>query len=45
MFFALQKSNTILIFPLEEALDGYYVLLTHEMDEADDKVIDMYRGL
>ncbi|MEG1848789.1 MAG: IS1634 family transposase [Lachnospiraceae bacterium] len=29
----------------EEALDGYYVLLTSEMDETDDKIIDMYRGL
>ena len=29
----------------EEALDGYYVLLTSEIDESDDKIIDMYRGL
>ena len=29
----------------EEVLDGYYVLLTSEMEEADDKIIDMYRGL
>lgn len=29
----------------EEALDGYYMLLTSEMDTADDKIIDMYRGL
>lgn len=29
----------------EEALDGYYVLLTSEMGESDDKIIDMYRGL
>lgn len=29
----------------EEKLDGYYVLLTSEMDESDDKIIDMYRGL
>ena len=29
----------------EEALDGYYVLLTSEMDTPDDKIIDMYRGL
>lgn len=29
----------------EEALDGYYVLLTSEMDEADDNIIEMYRGL
>ena len=28
----------------EEALDGYYVLITSEMDETDDKIIDMYRG-
>lgn len=29
----------------DEALDGYYVLLTSEMEESDDKIIDMYRGL
>jgi len=29
----------------EELLDGYYVLLTSEMDTSDDKIIDMYRGL
>jgi transposase len=29
----------------EEALDGYYVLLTSEMEESDDRIIDMYRGL
>ena len=29
----------------EEALDGYYVLVTSEMGESDDKIIDMYRGL
>lgn len=29
----------------EEALDGYYVLLTSEMEETDDRIIDMYRGL
>ena len=29
----------------EEALDGYYMLLTSEMDIPDDKIIDMYRGL
>lgn len=29
----------------EESLDGYYVLLTSEMDTPDDKIIDMYRGL
>lgn len=29
----------------EEKLDGYYVLVTSEMDTADDKIIDMYRGL
>lgn len=29
----------------EEALDGYYVLLTSEMGESDDKIIDIYRGL
>ena len=29
----------------EDALDGYYMLLTSEMDTPDDKIIDMYRGL
>lgn len=29
----------------EEALDGYYVLVTSEMEESEDKIIDMYRGL
>jgi transposase len=29
----------------EEALDGYYMILTSEMDTPDDKIIDMYRGL
>ena len=29
----------------EEALDGYYILVTSEMEETDDKIIDMYRGL
>lgn len=29
----------------EEALDGYYMLLTSEMDASDDEIIDMYRGL
>ena len=29
----------------EEALDGYYMLLTSEMDTPDDKIIDMYRSL
>ena len=29
----------------EEALDGYYVLLTSEMDKSDDEIIDIYRGL
>lgn len=29
----------------EEALDGYYMLLTSEIDTPDDKIIDMYRGL
>lgn len=29
----------------EEALDGYYMLLTSEMETPDDKIIDMYRGL
>ena len=29
----------------EEALDGYYVLLTSEIDKSDDEIIDIYRGL
>ena len=29
----------------EELFDGYYVLLTSEMEEPDDKIIDIYRGL
>ena len=29
----------------EEALDGYYVIVTSEYKEADDKIIDIYRGL
>jgi transposase len=29
----------------EEALDGYYVLLTSEMDKKDDEIIEIYRGL
>ena len=29
----------------EEALDGYYVLITSEYKESDDKIIDIYRGL
>lgn len=29
----------------EAALDGYYILVTSEMDESDDGIIEMYRGL
>ena len=29
----------------EEALDGYYMLLTSEIEATDDEIIDMYRGL
>lgn len=29
----------------EEAFDGYYVLLTSEMEKTDDEIIDIYRGL
>ncbi len=29
----------------EEALDGYYVIVTSECEESDDRIIDMYRGL
>lgn len=30
---------------MEEALDGYYLIVTSEMEESDDRIIDMYRGL
>lgn len=30
---------------LEELFDGYYVLITSEMELPDDKIIDIYRGL
>lgn len=29
----------------EEAFDGYYMLLTSEMETSDDEIINMYRGL
>ncbi|MFP3155761.1 transposase [Lachnospiraceae bacterium ZAX-1] len=29
----------------EEALDGYYILLTSEIERSDDDIIDMYRSL
>ena len=29
----------------DEALDGYYVIITSEHKETDDRVIEMYRGL
>lgn len=29
----------------EEALDGYYVIVTSEYKETSDRIIDMYRGL
>lgn len=29
----------------EEAFDGYYLIITSEMGESDDRIIDMYRGL
>jgi len=29
----------------DEALDGYYVIVTSEFEESDDKIIEMYRGL
>lgn len=29
----------------EEELDGYYVIVTSEYQETDDRIIDMYRGL
>ncbi len=30
---------------VEEALDGYYIIVTSEYKESDDKIIDIYRGL
>lgn len=30
---------------MEEALDGYYVIVTSEYKETADRIIDMYRGL
>lgn len=29
----------------EEALDGYYVIITSEVEREDDEIIEMYRGL
>ena len=29
----------------EEKMDGYYAIVTSELNEPDDKIIDMYRGL
>jgi len=29
----------------EEALDGYYVIITSECEETSDRIIEMYRGL
>ncbi len=29
----------------EEKLDGYYTIVTSEMDKTDDEIIDIYRGL
>jgi len=29
----------------EEKMDGYYAIVTSELNETDDKIIDMYRGL
>ena len=29
----------------EEKMDGYYAIVTSELDEPDDKIIDIYRGL
>jgi transposase len=30
---------------LDEQLDGYYAIITSELDETDDNIIEMYRGL
>ena len=29
----------------EEKMDGYYAIVTSELDEQDDKIIELYRGL
>ena len=29
----------------EEKVDGYYAIVTSEMDKTDDEIIDIYRGL
>ena len=29
----------------EEKYDGYYVIVTSEMNKTDDEIIDIYRGL
>ena len=29
----------------EEKLDGYYMIVTSEMEKTDDEIIDIYRGL
>lgn len=29
----------------EEKLDGYYAIITSELDESDDRIIEIYRGL
>jgi len=29
----------------EEKLDGYYAIITSELDEPDDRIIELYRGL
>lgn len=29
----------------EEQLDGYYAIVTSELDESDDRIIEIYRGL
>lgn len=29
----------------DEQLDGYYAIVTSELDESDDRIIEMYRGL
>lgn len=29
----------------EEQFDGYYAIVTSELDESDDRIIEIYRGL
>jgi transposase len=46
----VQKKNPVLFFDQEKyardcALDGYYMLVTSELDMTDEEIIEQYRGL